>query len=594
MNFLKVRSRFLLLIILAVFNVHWLGAAGYARPFFAPQRLRLRVDSNTLRSGEATKVYVEFLDRDYQQVPNDRARVIEFQQASAGSQQTGSGRFSPPRLTVSAGAWSGEATFVSEDPGKLLLVAASDGMESAQLLLLISRQSTPLLSRLLKTVAYAAEGVEILPKENRPAVANDKSPATFFVSLYEPPADSVTIRVITSPAAKILYGEKEFFAFADVKLDQTKAVSDPINIVSPDPGRIAISAFVFPHGPKDTAELEFIPRRPARIIFDRDPSSIDSSQSCVPISLQLADDDGFPVEPDRERHIGLSSATDSGTIRFESDSVVMSPGQPSVHTTFRLLDLPSGSELKLLAVASDDGSLRAGEKSILIKSPIEKILVSGPIEVNRGRKKVKFTVRLADRNGSPVVADWKRKIDLSVDGGRLSLAHAIIEKGQDSAEVTYSSPNSVGKFTLTAESSGLESGKLVLRVITPEYWLILFALLGGVIGGVARQLHKDARFENIRPRRIGDTLEFGLLGRIACSVIGGLFFYWTVKLGLSQALGIPVLPATLNLGTKTVAIVFGGVGGFAGTAVLDRLVAWFLPGKSQQTAPVQHTGSVAQ
>ena len=61
---------------------------------------------NTLRSGGATKIFVEFLDRDYQQVANDGRRVIDLGQAATGTQGSGSGSISPPRLTVAAGIGS--------------------------------------------------------------------------------------------------------------------------------------------------------------------------------------------------------------------------------------------------------------------------------------------------------------------------------------------------------------------------------------------------------------------------------------------------------------------------------------------------------
>src|SRR5262249_7233148 len=40
----------------------------------------------------------------------------------------------------------------------------------------------------------------------------------------------------------------------------------------------------------------------------------------------------------------------------------------------------------------------------------------------------------------------------------------------------------------------------------------------------------------------------------------------------------------VDMGTKTVAFFFGGIGGFAGTVVLDRLVSWVLPGSKNQQA----------
>jgi hypothetical protein len=585
MTFPNPHHRFLFLIMLTVLVVQVSESVTKANPFYDAQRLRLRVDQNTLRSGGTTKVYVEFLNREYQQVQNDRSRVIDFQLASAGSQQTGSGSFSPERIRIEAGAWGGETTFTSGQPGKLLLVAVSDGLDSGQVLLFVTRGQASFLSSLIETVAYAAEGLEILPPNPRPTVANSKSPARIYVALSEPPASPLTIRVTTDRTARIIYNGRESFAFVDIPLDQTKAVSDEIQIISDTPGRVGICAKVLPRGDKKTLDLQFDPRLPSKIVFES-PATITSTQGDVPITLGLVDSDGVPVDSEKQRNIVLSAAADSECVHFASRSVLLAPGQPSAQAMFRLQDLPAGNEIKLLAIATDDSRLATGEKSIAIQSPIEKILVSGPTEVNRGRKEVQFTIRLVDKAGKPLIADWKRTINLGVDRGKLSASQAIIEKGQDSTVVTYYSPKSAGRSILTAESRGLESGKLTVNVIMPEYWLILFAVVGALMGGVARQLHKDARFENIRPHWKDDTLELGLTGRLACSIIGGLFFYWSIKFGLAQAFGLPVLPATLDMGSKIVAVLLGCIGGFAGTLVLQKVADRIFP-EGKTAAPAQ-------
>src|SRR5829696_4303466 len=76
----------------------------------APQRLRVRLENQRLRTGETTKVVVEFLDRNYGQVANDATRVIELRQTSSGSKLSGSGHFDQQRIVIKPGAWSGEAS----------------------------------------------------------------------------------------------------------------------------------------------------------------------------------------------------------------------------------------------------------------------------------------------------------------------------------------------------------------------------------------------------------------------------------------------------------------------------------------------------
>jgi hypothetical protein len=63
-----------------------------------------------------------------------------------------------------------------------------------------------------------------------------------------------------------------------------------------------------------------------------------------------------------------------------------------------------------------------------------------------------------------------------------------------------------------------------------------------------------------------------------------------MKFGLARMIGSPVLSDSLDLGTRTVAFFFGGIGGFAGTIVFDRLVSWCLPApKKEMLSPTAGT-----
>jgi hypothetical protein len=446
----------------------------------SPLRLRLKVESNTLRSGEATKIFAEFLNRDYQQVPNDGTRVVEFGLASSGSPQTGSGNVSPQRVTVRPGEWSAAATFVPGQPGKLFIRASSDGLDAAQTLVLITRQqsSSSLLSQLVGNVTYAEpqNEPEIAPKEFPPAPANGKYQLIFQVSFLQAPPPGTVVRISTTlSSGGLMYkGQQIGCAVADIKLDEGQANSDLIGIFSATPGRITVSARVVPNGPKDYAEINFESPQPSRIIFDSDPQSIPSYQQAVPLSVQLADEGGFPIAlgADREWRIRLTSAADSALVDFEPQSLVLTRDRPSAQSVLHFKRSPKASEIKLLALDEQNHSLRTGQKIITIQPPI----------------------------------------------------------------------------------------------VIAAYWLLLAAVFGGAVGGLARQLHKADRVQRIMPKWTGRYWDLGLIGRISGSVVSGLFLYWTIKLGLARV--------TLDLGTATVAFFFGGIGGFAGLVVLDRLVEW--------------------
>jgi hypothetical protein len=537
-------------------------------------------------------VIVEFLDRNYGQVANDATRTIELGQTSSGSNVSGSGRFDQQKITIKPGAWSGEASFTSNGPGRLFITASSDGLEAGKALVLItSGKAASLLSRLVsffEPVAHAQDtsGFEISPRELT-ATADDRHRATFQVSFLESPPAGTTIRINTdAPGGGILYkGERVGTTVADIRLSQGEDISGEISVHSGHSGKFRITASVRPNGPTDAVAVEFTRPRPSQIIFDSDPMTIGSDACDVPLTVRLADDGGFPIEPDRERQIRFSRASESDQISFEPQSVVLAPGQAAAQVVFRLKELPLGNEIKLLA--SSDPGIRVGQKNLVIKSAIERLKISGPTEINRGGTEAEYTIYLGDKDDKHCAADWDRQIDLHVTGGTVTPAQVVIPKGARKAVVKYSSAGYAGKYVLTASSTGIEDGTHPIGVLNEAHWLAFFALLGGLVGGVARQLHKDKRFGRIRPRWTGKHWDPGFAGRLAGSVVAALFFYWTFKLGLSQALGSPVLPAALDLGTKTVAFFLGGIGGFAGTVVLDKLTRWFLPEKTRQAAPAQ-------
>lgn len=593
MSFPKLTPCCFVLILFSILAATTIGTANMsADGGSVPQRLRVRVENQRLKTGEATKVIVEFLDRNYGQVVNDATRTIELGHASSGSKVSGSGKFDNPRIVVKPGAWSGEAWFTPSERGRLFLTANSDGLEAGQALVLISSSSSAsLLTRfvsLFETVAQAQDdtGFEISPKTTT-ATADGRHRAIFNVSFLASPAPGTVVRISTNLTnGAILYkGDRVGSTIADIRLSEGEDISGEIAIHSAQSGNFDITASVRPDGPADRARVEFTPPRATQIIFDSDPMTIGSDACNVPLTVRLADEGGFPIEPDRPRSIRFSGVTESDQISFEPESVVVGPGQASAQVVFRLKELPLGNELKLLATT--DQGIRAGQKSLVIKSAIEKLLIAGPTEVRRGGTETEYTVYLADKDGKHCIADWNRQIDLHVNGGLLSTAQVVIPKGARKAVVKYSSAGDTGKYVLTASSAGVSDATHTIGVINQGYWLALFALLGGLIGGVARQLHKHKTFGRIRPRWTGKHWDLGFSGRIVGSLVSALFLYWAFKLGLSQALGSPVLPAGLDLGSKTVAFFFGGIGGFAGTVVLDNLTKWFLPGGKPRTAPAQ-------
>ena len=596
MNILKLTSRFLFLVLLSILSVTTVGTANKGSDKGSvPQRLRVRVENQRLRTRQTTKVVVDFLDRDYGQVVNDATRVIVFGQASPGSRtnSSGGGYFSEQKIVVKPGAWTGEVSFTSSGAGRLFITAASEGLEPGQALVLVTAdKEASLLSRftsLFETVAHAQgddADFEIFPKVVS-ATADGRHRANFNVQFLSIPDAPTTVRITTNLTnGGILYkGARVGGSSADIELAAGQFTSDEISILSDRTGDFQITASVRPDGPVDQARAEFTAPRPSRIIFDADPATIGSDATDIPLTVRLADEGGFPIEPDRPVPIRLSRATESDRVSFDPETLELSPGRGAAQVVMRLQELPLGNEIKLLA-KSDQG-LRMGQKSLLIRSAIEKILISGPNEVFCGGEQCEYVIYLVDKDGQHRAADWDRHIDLQVSGGVLNTSQLVIPKGQRKAIVRYSPAGDIGKYVLTASSIGIADGSYPIGVIYQAYLLTIFALFGGLLGGIARQLHVDKRFSRIVPHWTGKYWDMGCIGRLAGSVISALFLYWAFKLGVSQAFGAPVLPAAFDLGTKIAAFFLGGIGGFAGTVILERLTGWLVPGRKQRTAPAQ-------
>ena len=591
MSFPKI----LFLILLSVLAATTVGTANIGDGGSVPQRLRVRVENQRLRTGEATKVFVEFLDRNYGQVVNDATRVIVLGQASSGSKmQPGSGYFDQEKIVVRPGEWSGTASFKSSGPGKLFITAQSDGLEPGQALVFIysgaSVAEKSLLSRfvsLFETTAHAQNddlGFEILPKEGS-ATAGGRHRATFTLSFVKPPAPGTTVRITTGFSEGAIYHKDQRVGggpVAEFKLGENEGFCE-VSVDSVRDGDFTIKASVRPDGPEDNATVEFTPPTPTQILFDADPTTIGSDPTTTPLTVRIADEGGFPIKPDRERTINFSCATEGDQVSFEPRSVVLGPNQTSAQVLFRLEKLPLGNELKLLATTNS--GLHAGGKSLIIKSRIEKLLIAGPEEVNSGGNEGEYTVYLGDMaEKNHFAADWDRQIDLHVNGGTLNKRQLVIKRGETSAVFNYTSPSRAGTYVLTASSGGITNDTQQIAVTHRGSWLAILALLSGLVGGIAHQLYKHKRFHHILPRWNGKYWDVGFVRRLVGSLVGGLFFYWALKFGLSQAFGSFVLTASIDLGTQTAAIFFGGIGGYTGTYVLEKLRRFLIPGGRPQVA----------
>ena len=460
-------------------------------------------------------------------------------------------------------------------------------MASGRTLVLITERTASFLSQLFETTAYAqtSEPFEILPP-HATAKANGKDPATFQIVFAKGAPAGTTLKISTNLTnGKIMYQGKELGSYAaEIKFDTETSLTEEIQIFSETPKDVDIVARVDGLS-SGRAKITFDQPQPARLLFDDAPKTVASEAAEVCVTARLYDGSRTLVKADKDRKVVFKATKDFDKISFEPESVTIPAGQDFAETRMKLTHLPSGNRVSIRA--SSDSGLESDTKSIPIQSFVQKLLVTGPREVKQGQE-VEFTVQLAKQDGSHCEADLDRTIDLSTDAGTFAKPQLIIPRGQRQGSIKFTAPNETGTYTLTAFSSDMEKFSFPVTVVYPGYLLILLSLFGSIVGGLARHL-QDTSCKWIAPQLFYRKWDVGLPGWLFGSLVGGLFFYWAIKLGFASALSSPALPGNVDLGSKTIAFFFGGIGGFTGTIILDLLASWFMPVLRRQPEQKQPT-----
>jgi len=540
-------------------------------------------------------VTAQFLDGNYQPVPNDGTRVVDFDLAGPNGQSTDAGALSSRQVKVPAGAPAAETTFTARQSGKVIIKVSAQGLDPARTILIVTQPRASYLSQLFETVAYADsfEGfaIDSLTDGKLPQ-ANSSSKATFQVSFSKEPPAGTRVRVQVDAPARIIFDGQNRGKYTDVIFDGLMSASKDIDVISGKAGTFSVSAAIPSAGLEKRTSVEFTAPRPSRIIIVPDSQEMQSTDHLARISVHLTDDSGKALEPDAERSITLKAAGADDPVDFDPNPLVFSPNQnqPSVESWLRLSGLPSGNELRIVAVGPPNANLSGVVKTITIRSPIQGVTLTGPSEVTRGTSNAEFTVTLRDKDGKTRPADWDRKINLSATYGTFTPNPLMIPKGQATARVKYASADTTGKVSLKAESWGLTDGSQDIVLITAVSWLVLAALGGGLLGGVVRQLPRVDKLDGDQPKR-SPVRWTGVVGSVAGGIASGLFLYLAMKLGFSRMLGSLALPS-LDYGTILVALFLGGVGGYKGPAVFEWLASVFNPGVQKRETPQPATSGV--
>src|ERR1700730_2769927 len=96
---------------------------------------------------------------------------------------------------------------------------------------------------------------------------------------------------------------------------------------------VDILAAALPDGPKDHVVANFTAPHPSKIIFgDELRDDISSTESTVPLSVQLADEGGSPLQPDQEELITFKSTNGQDFVKFDPPSLVLSSNRRYAQT----------------------------------------------------------------------------------------------------------------------------------------------------------------------------------------------------------------------------------------------------------------------
>jgi hypothetical protein len=574
-----------------------------AQPPPPPKRLRLTLAKNTLNEGDRTDIVVDFLDRYYKPVPNDKNREVKLKQEVSGS-AAGAGLILPDRLKVGAGMTSIKAQFQARRAGLLKIKASIDGLEDAQALVYISRPSrrSSFLSRLFDFTAYAdghtdRQMIYMTRIDEEPFLANNVSPVSFELALVGQIDDDekIPVEFKTDPLCVVKCDEADairengYVRLAFSKDHQVKRVS----LISPaHPGQVKVSAQIMqPQGMKKEDTLDFRLPAPKSIFFadlennkEMSEKRMFSNDQIEPLKIMLADERKVPLgQLTQEYRIHLSSTvSDNTAIAFEPETITLSPATVAREANLIVKRIPPTGWFNLLA-QEDSRQLETVKLKVVLLYPIQGVTVAGTKEVNPN-KEYALRIQLTDETKTPQQSDGERVVQVSAERGQLmpasggewtSAATVTFQRGDPFVEVKYRAPGGVGGDTISTQSNLPDNGQLGIKVVITTLVLLLWAGLGGMLGGIARHVYKD-KVRHIKWAWVRGQLEVGLMGHALLSIVIGIFFFLTVTVGLVKIAQFEA--------TQTWAFLLGMLGGFGGVFVLQKVLGLVFPAEKAMSA----------
>ena len=264
--------------------------------------------------------------------------------------------------------------------------------------------------------------------------------------------------------------------------------SEEIYISSQSEMTVQVTATMEGTGRRASAIANFIRPLPERIVFVDEPQEIPPDLNVIPITVQVADRGLSPVNSDQERTFYFRKGSDAHQVVFDPPKLVVAANQSAARTWVYWKDMPASGQLTVYA---ESPGLGVDKKTITIRRQIAGLRITGPSPVTIGGAGAEFSVELLDANDRLVSTDKERTVNLTATSGVFTPNPLIIPRGKNMAKVLYTTSGSAANAKISAHSEGINSGALEVGLITALYWLVTFALLGGLIGGIVRHISKD-------------------------------------------------------------------------------------------------------
>ncbi len=537
---------------------------------YAPQPLRLQVRMvrNTIPPGAQSTLTVTFLDRNYKPTSNDAARAIELQPEIPGIVDV--------RRNVQAmpGQREVNVPFAGLKRGRVLIRVLSKDLEGAAVLVTVvpSRASSGFL--LPSVFAASAPNAEIVVTGVHSVPANGKSLSPFVVTLDQVSSAETQVRIDSSPACVLLYSGRNTRPANGsliVIVPPGEQSSLDVQAQTTHPGSVTISARVLGGRSTQTA-LTFEEPRPVSLAFDDNPASIPVGAQNVLLRLQVADQDNIPLPRLAGAWtVSMRSSADAEAIHLTPNPLVLSSQVPQAYVLLSVSEQPSAGELDLFATVESE-PLRAAEKRLGFQSSVARLNLIVPREVNRNVRTPVTALFLKKEIDQEAATEFRRTVTFHADSGKFDPESVVVESGATEANTVFVAQQSGVRPAIRVSTRGVDVFSIQLFVVTALWILVLVALGGGMIGGLARFFYYSGESWDILPRKTGDCWNPGLVGNaVFCAVFG------VVALLMAEYSLHPLDPehslafTDSLLHTTSGAFLQGIAGGFTGVGILELL-----------------------